>query len=256
MGKLFDLDSPLMRVLSKMADLMILNLLMIVLCLPIITAGAAFTAMHYVLLKMVRDEDSYLLKSFFKSFKLNFRQATIIWAIMLGIAVIFIGDFIIMKGNQTTFPGAFVALLLAITVLVFCVCMYVFPVLAKFDNTIWNTIKNSFFMMSLNLPKTILMVLVYAVPVVIILISPIAFPLIILFGISLPGYIAAMLYNKVFKRFEPVQEEITSDEDFIVLMDDETEVTAETMNETKSAETVNEAESAETVNEAEHSEQP
>ena len=90
MGKLFDLDSPLMRVLSKMADLMILNLLMIVLCLPIVTAGAAFTAMHYVLLKMVRDEDSYLLKSFFKSFKLNFRQATIIWAIMLGIAVLFI----------------------------------------------------------------------------------------------------------------------------------------------------------------------
>ena len=44
MGKLFDLDSPLMRVLSKMADLMILNLLMIVLCLPIVTAGAALCA--------------------------------------------------------------------------------------------------------------------------------------------------------------------------------------------------------------------
>ena len=107
MGKLFDLDSPLMRVLSKMADLMILNLLMIVLCLPIVTAGAAFTAMHYVLLKMVRDEDSYLLKSFFKSFKLNFRQATIIWAIMLGITVLFIGDFVIMKGNDTGFPESF-----------------------------------------------------------------------------------------------------------------------------------------------------
>ena len=231
MGKLFDLDSPLMRVLSKMADLMILNLLMIVLCLPIVTAGAAFTAMHYVLLKMVRDEDSYLLKSFFKSFKLNFRQATIIWAIMLGIAVLFIGDFVIMKGNDTGFPESFVILLCAITALVFCVCMYVFPLLARFDNTVWRTIKNSFFMMSLNLPRTILMALVYALPIVIILISPIAFPLIILFGISLPGYIAAMLYNKVFKRFEPEQEEITSDENFTVLMDDETEIPTEPVDE-------------------------
>ena len=91
--------------------------------------------------------------------------------------------------------------------------------------------KNSFFMMSLNLPRTILMALVYALPIVVILISPIAFPLIILFGISLPGYIAAMLYNKVFKRFEPEQEEITSDENFTVLMDDETEIPTEPVDE-------------------------
>ena len=100
-----------------------------------------------------------------------------------------------------------------------------------FTNTVWRTIKNSFFMMSLNLPRTILMALVYALPIVVILISPIAFPLIILFGISLPGYIAAMLYNKVFKRFEPEQEEITSDENFTVLMDDETEIPTEPVDE-------------------------
>lgn len=227
MGKLFDLDSPLMRVLSKMADLMLLNILMILLCLPVVTIGAAFTAMHYVLLKMVRDEDTYLFKSFFKSFKLNFKQATIIWLIILGVFAIFVSDFIIMKSNNTGFPQSFVVLLSAIIVLVFCVCMYVFPVLARFENTIWRTIKNSFFMMSLNLPKTILMLLMYALPFVIMYVMPVAFPMILLFGISLPGYVAALLYNKIFKRFEPEPEKITSDMEFSVVMDEEDEAEPE-----------------------------
>ena len=70
--KIFDLDSPLMNVLNKMADLMWLNILTLICCIPIITAGAAFTSMHYVALKIVRNEESYITRSFFKSFKTNF----------------------------------------------------------------------------------------------------------------------------------------------------------------------------------------
>lgn len=221
MGKFFDIDSPLMRVLSKMADLMILNILMIILCLPVITIGASLTAMHYVLLKMVRDEDTYLFKSFFKSFKLNFKQATIIWLLMLVMFGVFAGDFIIMKSHNTGFPESFVILLFALMVMAFCVCMYVFPVLARFENTIWKTIKNAFFMMALNLPKTVLMALMYAVPPVLMYVMPVSFPMILLFGISLPGFVAALLYNKIFKRFEPEPEKITSDMDFSVIMEED-----------------------------------
>ena len=69
MGKFFDLDSPIMRTLNRLADLMWLNILTLLCCLPIITAGASLTAMHYVLLKMVRNEESYISRAFFKSFK-------------------------------------------------------------------------------------------------------------------------------------------------------------------------------------------
>jgi len=67
----FDLDSPLMNVLNKMADLMWLNILTLICCIPVITAGAALTSMHYVALKIVRNEESYITRSFFKSFKTN-----------------------------------------------------------------------------------------------------------------------------------------------------------------------------------------
>ena len=66
MGRIFDMDSPVMRFLTVMADLMILNILTIICCIPIITAGASLTGLHYVLLKMARNEEGYIVKSFFK----------------------------------------------------------------------------------------------------------------------------------------------------------------------------------------------
>ena len=72
MSRLFNLDSPIMVFLSKMADLLILNLLALICCIPIITIGASMTAMSYVTLKMVRDEECYIAKDFFKSFRQNF----------------------------------------------------------------------------------------------------------------------------------------------------------------------------------------
>ena len=97
MGRFFDLDSPLMSALNKLADLISLNILVIICSLPVFTIGASMTALHYVVLKMVRNEEGYIIKSFFKSFKQNFRQATIIWLILLVLIGVLIGDFLILR---------------------------------------------------------------------------------------------------------------------------------------------------------------
>ena len=72
-----------MAVLNKISDVMILNLITLVMCVPIITAGAALTAKDYMCYKLVKNEEGGILKGFFHSFKQNFKQATIIWLIML-----------------------------------------------------------------------------------------------------------------------------------------------------------------------------
>ena len=82
---IFEEGSPVQRFLNKMADLLILNIITLLMCLPIITAGAALTAMHYVLLKIVRGEEGYILRSFFRSFKRDFIQGTARWLIFLAI---------------------------------------------------------------------------------------------------------------------------------------------------------------------------
>ena len=102
--KLFNLDSPVMVFLSKVANLMILNVLTIICCIPIFTAGAAITALYYVTIKMARGDDPYIIKGYFKSFKENFKQATIIWLIMLVVIAIIAVDWrvtlVMMTGSS------------------------------------------------------------------------------------------------------------------------------------------------------------
>lgn len=215
MGRLFDLDSPIMRFLNRMADMIILNILMMICCIPIITVGAACTAMHYVLLKMVRDEEGYLIKGFFKSFVRNFKQATLIWLFMLLVLVVLVGDWMIFGASAVTFPKALVIGVAAIGIIALMVAVYVFPVLARFDNSIKNTILNAAILAVGNLPKTLLMIVIYAIPFVIAYFSVYSYVFIFMFGISLPAYGAAWLYSNIFKKLEP-QVEQTSDMDFSV----------------------------------------
>lgn len=79
MGNLFHIDNPVMAFLSKAADLMILNLLTLVCSIPIFTIGASFSAMHYALLRLRREESTYVTKDFFQAFKKNFKDATALW---------------------------------------------------------------------------------------------------------------------------------------------------------------------------------
>lgn len=200
--KFLDIDSPLMHFLGKMADLMILNLLTLLCCIPIFTAGAAFTAMHYQVLKIVRDEECYVAKGYFKAFRENFRQATAIWLIMLLIAAVLGADFYIMYKSDIEFHVIFRAIMGAIAIFTVFTLLYVFPAQAKFANPVFRTIKNALAMSILQAPKTILMAVLYLIPVVLFIYIPNVIPLVILFGFTLPAFLSAKMYNKFFLKLE------------------------------------------------------
>ena len=65
---LFNYDNPVWRFIGKFGDLIVLNILWIITSIPIVTIGASTTAMYYVTLKLVRDEDGYTIRSYFRSF--------------------------------------------------------------------------------------------------------------------------------------------------------------------------------------------
>lgn len=211
--KFLNLDSPLMRALSKMADLMWLNILTILCCIPIVTAGASFTAMHFVLLKIVRDEEGYITKDFFRSFKENFGQATVIWILSVLVGGLIIWDlwYVLFSGAMEDVNTVYFAALCVSGILFLIIFTFVFPVLSHFVNSIGKTIKNAFYMGILVLPKTVLMIVLYLVPAAVIYFVTALIPLAVLFCFTGPGYASALLYNKTFKRFEPAAEEVVSD---------------------------------------------
>lgn len=240
MGKIFDLDSPVMTFLSKMADLIILNFVTIICCIPIITIGASVTAMHYVALKIVRNEECYILRAFFKSFKQNFKQATLMWLIMCVFIVIYVLDFCVLRFSTVALPDWLRVLLLAVGVVAVFATMHAFPLLAKFENTIGRTFKNSLLVGVMILPKTVLMMVMAVVPLAIAIYFPAAMPIVIMFGVSGPALFNAWLYNKTFKKFEPEGEKIVSDEEWSVAeetVEEDAEETAETEAEAENTET-------------------
>lgn len=220
MGKLFDMDGSFIQFLNRVADLMILNFLVMLCSLPIVTAGAAYTAMHYVLLKMARKEEGYLVRGFFKSFKQNFKQATIIWLGMLAIILVYVIDFRIFKYSDMEFSKIFMMMFMAIAVIFIVTAVYVFPVLSHFDNSIKNILKNALSLAVLNVPKTILMIALYLLPFVIAYFSTFSWIFVFLFGISLPAYISAFIYSGIFRKFEPEEAAVVSDYDFSVDTDE------------------------------------
>ena len=208
--KIFAIDSPFMNLLSKISNLLILNLITVVMCIPVITAGAAFTANHYVCLKIVRGHETSIFKQFFHSFKDNFKQSTIIWLMFVGI-LIFLGyDFMIMYENpskMSTFVfGGLIAFLL---ILFFGGCM-VFPIQAKFYNKISVTIKTAFVFSFRHFFRTLIFLVLKLVPLVLLLLGNIgimAFPLILCFCFSLPAYVGAKMYDKFFQEAEDIIQE-------------------------------------------------
>lgn len=191
-----------MRFLGKMADLMWLNILTMLCSIPIVTIGASFTALHYVCLKIVRDEDGYLTKAYFKSFKENFKQSTIMWLIMLVIGIFLGTDYYLIITGKVQLPSVFKMIMLAVTLLIAFTAVMIFPMQAKFANPIKNTIKNACMLAILQFPKTFLMLVLLVAPLYVTYVAIQIFPFVFLLGFSLPAYLSARLYNKSFLRIE------------------------------------------------------
>lgn len=202
MDKIIDIDSPLVRTVNKITDLVVLNIWTLLCSIPIITVGASFSAAHYVALKIRRNEEGYTTREFFKAFKQNFKKATLIWLIILFIIIVLALDFYIIRNTDLGIPKIVQGIITVVAALLACTVMWVFPLQAKFENTVRQTIKNAFSLSMIQAPRTILMIIMHIAPFVLCFSVYQIMPLYLFFGFSLPIYVSAMLYNKMFTRLE------------------------------------------------------
>lgn len=219
MGRIFNFEGPVFSFLSRLADLFWLNLLFIVCSIPIVTIGASTTAMYYVTLKMAKNEEGYITQSFFKSFKQNFKQSTVIWLIYLVVSVVLVLDLRIANGGSLAgiFDSNAVSNVVIVSVSLMGVLLlmtetYVFPILAQFDNTVKNTVKNAFFISIRHLPYTFLMLVLAAIPVVLMWFTPAAFLLIFII-FALVAYINSTFFTKIFANYMPKESTEEENED-------------------------------------------
>lgn len=160
MFSIFNLDNPIMQFMGKVFDVLTASILWLICCIPVVTIGASTTAMYYVTLKIVRDENTHTVRSFLRAFSSNFKQATIIWLIMLLVLVIvgvniFFYSFVVdpvETSNLLIFGLCIIFALIWITIF-----NYIFPLIARFQNTLRQTVSNAFVMAIANIGYTVLM---------------------------------------------------------------------------------------------------
>lgn len=212
--KIFNMDNAVWRAMAKVADLVIANLLFLVCSIPIVTIGASMTALYTVTLKMVDKSGGYVSKDFWSAFKSNFKQSTIIWLIMLAVGVFIAGDYYLVSQMVATVGIAVKYIVLILAFLYFMIISYVFPLQSKFENTIGRTITNAAMMSIAHLvPWTILITLVNVLPVFSLLGSvelfiDIILPVMILLGFSTIAWLNSFMFQKVFARYIPEEEEV------------------------------------------------
>ena len=214
MDRFFNMDNKFFSMMSKVADLILLNLLCIVCSIPIITAGASITAMFYVTLKMVRNEDPYIWKNFWKSFRQNFKQGTLVWILTLLVCTFLGMDFYIINSQDSTMFAVIRVLLWIICVILLSMFLYVFPIISHFVCSTRQAIKNALLMSIGHLPYTAVLLLVCGGIVYLCAISANAFAITIVLsgicGFSVMSFSACLLFNRIFKKYEP-EETVTEE---------------------------------------------
>lgn len=198
---MFRLDSPLMTVLNKIKDMVFLNLCALLCCIPLVTVGASLTAAHYAALKMRRDCDNHVVKNFFRSFRQNFGQSTLLWLIWAAAAAVCLLSYWMyseVDGMLSILPGGVAAIGLFLLMLF----VWLFPVQARFINPIWRIIQDSFVLACRHFGRTVLMTLTVVLGFFMWCVGIKLLWIPLLFGFSVPIYLSALLYDSVFLELE------------------------------------------------------
>ncbi len=189
--------------MNRLVDVVVLSLLTLLCSLPLITIGAAFSALYYVLLKMVRDTDSGIVRSYFKGFKDNFFKATVLWVIMAVVIAVIYMDFYLLSNVAMDYSDVVRIVLLIMSALLLMIGNYIFPMQAQFENTVFGTLKYSFIVCMMNLPRSFLLLLILLCPIVILLFFPETVSFLPFLCIAAIPYLQTQILVPIFDKYMP-----------------------------------------------------
>ncbi|WP_349944617.1 YesL family protein [Lacrimispora sp. BS-2] len=200
MNGLFSINSPLWSISSKALNFLWLSILWLVCSLPVITIGASTSALYSITLKYVRNEEGYLTASFFTAFRQNLRQGAIIWLVLL-LAGLFLGlDFVFYYRGEQTGIGYMILMTLFFSLALVFVLMnlYVYAVLAKFQNSVFHIIKSSCIMALCHWPSSLAMLML---SLLILAVGFLAFPPLLFFAPAGLCYMHSKFLCRIFDGY-------------------------------------------------------
>lgn len=191
-------DGKFVKVLNRIADLVGLNLLAILFCIPIITIGASITAVYGCIFRIQEKREGYLTKDFWKLFKECFRSSTIIYLVGVAVVAMLYLDYQIFATDSRL--DILQVLVVAGGILVAEIFTYAFPMESYFENSLKATVKNALLLGISNIPYTLLMLGINVFLFFLVARIPVTFGIWFLIGISGVAWINSFFLKKIFSK--------------------------------------------------------
>lgn len=188
--------------MSRIGDIVFLNLCFLLTCIPVITAGTALTALYTVTLKMVENQEGYVVRSYFKAFKDNFKQGMIVGVVLELILAVLGYDAWVLLASKESYAAAGFFITAAALLITLAVMQYLFPLMARYDNSIGTSLRNAGLLAISRLPYTIVLLGLAAVPAVFVLLTPYAYIYVIFAGVAFGALLQSKLLVNIFSKIE------------------------------------------------------
>lgn len=206
MKKFFSEDNIIFSALSYLGDLILLNALFLLCCLPVITVGSSMTAAFRVASKLVDRSCGHISKEFLSALRSNFRQSTPPWLLALFIYALLPLYYAMSAGGENALMGYWLAGSFVIALFVSAVLCYLFPLISRYENDLLTHIKNAALLAVLNLPRTLVMMAMSLFPAALLILYPGLFfyliPVWLLFGFSVIINMNAAVLRPVLKKLD------------------------------------------------------
>lgn len=203
MSEFLSPESKISTVLNTIGDLIILNLLTVLLSIPIVTFGAAFSSMYQIVLKIVRKEEGHIVSSYFKAFRENFKKSTAIWLIGSGISLFIYFDIFLLRHYNSSPARIYGGILFVLMLFILTFLYFSLVTACYFENTLKNTIVNGVKFCVIHILVSILLMMLTIAPFMGLYVSYRIIPLILILGFSGPAFICGIYFVDLFRKYEP-----------------------------------------------------
>ncbi|MCL2189298.1 MAG: DUF624 domain-containing protein [Defluviitaleaceae bacterium] len=204
MRDFFSLDGAFNKYGGMLADMVIVSLMWLLFTAATlgIAAGASTAALFYVTTRRISDREGYITRDFWEAFKANFKRATVIWLIILGMLLLLYNNILLILDAEAGASGIFSIVLpaqLVFIALILLMSVYIYPLIARFDMGLVQVCKSAFFMAVRHFLTSITCVAL----VVGVLFLFFQFPPLLIVAPGLYAWLASMMIMRVFKKYRP-----------------------------------------------------
>ena len=221
----FSGESKPAKIFARCFDVVLLNLIFIISCIPVVTIGPACTALYYTCNKVFQKKEGSILKSYFRSFRENFKVAFFVWigylVLIALVAVTAVTALLYVKGMPGAMMGGFCVASMAF---VLAAGVYLFPVLSRFTLSGKELVRNTMIFMVTHGAATVKMTGILLLFFALVVIGFPIEPLILLVAPVLFTNWMSKMMEPVLAKYMPKEEKVTEEYDLEGGGEDEQEI--------------------------------